>query len=165
MMTTSTIPEDPMSAAAAQAWLAQAREKARDAIADAQARFGLGSHARYAVDLAAGTISFFDAADVERVRADVEFAGSWSPSSRSWLWGWENASLPATVTTRLETVRAFGERHAVDELRASVVEGDEDVAWAMAAAALRLLDAQAIYRASGARSEAFLLLFAIRAIA
>lgn len=164
-MTTPTIPDEPMSPAAAQAWLAQAREQARDAIADAQARFGLGSHARYAVDLAEGTIRFFDAANVERVRADVEFAGSWSPSSRSWLWGWENASMPAAVTARLEAVRAFGERHGVDELRASVVEGDEDAAWTMAAAALRLLDAQAIYRAAGARSEAFLLMFAIRAVA
>ena len=164
-MTNAFDAPDPMSPAASQAWFAQAREQARDAIAHAQARFGLGTHARYAVDLAEGTIRFFDAADVERVRADVEFAGSWSPSSQSWLWGWENASMPATVTARLEAVRAFGEHHGVDELRASVVEGDADVAWTMAAAALRLLDAQAIYRAAGARSEAFLLMFAIRVVA
>ena len=100
------------------AWVAAARQRTEQKTAAAQRDFGLGSHARYQTDLATATMHFFDAADVEQARADIQVAGSWSPDSATWMWGWENESVPEVATERLDAVREVGRRRYLNELLA-----------------------------------------------
>ena len=144
------------------AWAAAARQRTEQKTEAAQRDFGLGSHARYQTDLAAATIRFFDAADVEHARAEIQVAGSWSPDSSTWMWGWENESVPDAATDRLEAVRDAGRKRHVNALLAHVQACDEDGAWNLASLAADIVDAQCVYRIGGARNQAFLLLFNLR---
>ena len=143
-------------------WTTDAREKALHRIAAAQRDFGLGSHARYQTDLMTATIRFFDKADVEQARAEIQLAGSWSPDSSTWRWGWENESIPDVATERLGVVRDAGRKRHLNALLAHVQQCDENDAWGLASLAADLTDAQCLYRIDGAKSQVFLLLFNLR---
>jgi hypothetical protein len=148
-----------------EALVAQARQRTQACIAAAQTDFALGKHSRYEIDLPSAKIRFFDDGDVECVQADIQVAGSWSPASESWLWGWENQSVPAAASSRVVAVREFGDKNRLQKLRASFERCDEGEAWSMASLALHLLDAQCVYRVRNPKSQLFLLLFSIRAVA
>lgn len=142
-------------------WVTAARAETQRRMTEAQRRFGLGSHARYELDLADAVITFFDASGAARVKARVQVAGTWSPNSETWLWSWENESVPAQACESVQLVRHRGEREGVSWLQASVVECDEGMAWSLASLAAHLLDAQAVYRTASAKSRVFLLLFEV----
>ena len=142
-----------------QQWVAAARKRLQADMDAARERFGLGSHARYETDLTAATIRFFDANDVEQASADIQVAGSWSPNSGTWMWGWENESAPDAVVSKLGPIADAGRDKDVKALQAHVVECDEDGAWNLAALAADIVDAQCVYRIGGARNRTFLLLF------
>ena len=144
------------------AWADAARRRTEQKTEVAQRDFGLGTYARYETDLAAATIRFFDANDVEQARADIQVAGSWSPNSETWMWGWENESVPDAATTRLGAVRDAGQARGVDALLAHVQDCDEYGAWALASLAADIVGAQCLYRTGGARNQSFLLLFNLR---
>ena len=142
---------------------AQARETTKSKIEAAKAAHGLGSHARYEVDLKKATIRFLDAEGAEKVRAKIQAAGSWSPTSSTWLWAWDNDSLPKKVWSKLTKVRELGEQHEIEQLYCSSDRCDEEQAWTVASIATHVLDAACLYRAPGKTSQVFLLLFDIRA--
>src|ERR1700712_5372231 len=134
-------------------WVNGARQQTQERMSAAQQQFGLGGHARYEIDLASATIRFFNADDIEEVRADIQVAGSWSPVSASWLWGWENASVPAAASSRTALVHELGETNDVAQLRTSFSPCEEAEAWSMAAIAAQALDAECVYRAPGAMNQ------------
>lgn len=144
------------------AWIAQARQHTEQKTAAAQRDFGVGSHGRHQTDLQTATIRFFDAADVEQACAEIQVAGSWSPDSATWMWGWENESVPDVATARLDALREVGRRRHVNALLAHVQDCDEDEAWNLASLAAEITDAQCVYRVGGARNQSFLLLFNLR---
>jgi hypothetical protein len=146
-------------------WVEAARQRAQAGMDAARERFALGSHARQETDLASATIRFFDANDVEQVRADIQVAGSWSPNSGTWMWGWENESVPGAATVRLQAVRDAGQQRGVKSLMAMVQDCDEDEALSLAALAADIVDAQCVYRIGSAGNRAFLLLFDLRRVA
>lgn len=125
---------------------------------DATREFGLGSHARYQLDLAVGTLTFFNEGDGPAARARVVPVGSLAPASQSWLWAWENASIPAETSRAMQAVRAFGKEHDVAALQQNFTPCDEALAWALAAISLKLLGADAVYRIDQEKSQLFLLL-------
>ena len=143
-------------------WAAAARRRTEQKTEVAQRDFGLGTYARYQNDLVTAAIRFFDVGDVEQVRADIQVAGSWSPASSTWMWGWENESVPDAATERLGAVRETGRKRHVNALLAHVQECDEDGAWNLASLAADIVDAQCVYRIGGPRSQSFLLLFNLR---
>ena len=144
------------------AWAAAARRRTEQKTAVAQRDFGLGTYARYQTDLETATIRFFDAADVQQAAAELQVAGSWSPAASTWMWGWENESVPGAATERLGAVRDAGKAQGVDALLAHVQDCDENGAWALASLAADIVDAQCLYRVGGARNQSFLLLFNLR---
>jgi len=143
-------------------WVEQARARVRERMADSQAHFGLGTYARYEIDLPSATIRFLDSAGRERVRADLQISGSWSPASETWMWGWENQSVPEITVSRLREVREAGHDKGIDSLKASIVECDEGGAWSLASLAADILDAQCVYRVVREHSHLYLLLFSIQ---
>ncbi|WP_457353952.1 DUF6882 domain-containing protein [Roseateles sp. P5_D6] len=145
-------------------WVGAARAQARERMAGAGQRFGLGRFARFEIDLPGTTIRFFDAADVEQIHARLQVAGSWAPAARTWLWGWENDSVPQTASALMSAVRERGECDGVEPLQGAFGECDEGEAWTMASLAADILDAESVYRAGGDTNRLFLLLFDIRKV-
>lgn len=143
-------------------WVSAAREQTRRQMEDAKQRFGLGTHARYEIDLPEATIRFLDKRGTEQVRASLQVAGSWSSASESWMWGWENTSVPEAAVSRLYAVRERGEKEALVELQAGFTGCDEGGAWTMASLASDIVGADCVYRAKGPKSELFLLLTDLR---
>lgn len=143
-------------------WIERARDSAKQRMADAQGRYGLGGHARYEIDLPTATIRFLDTGGRLLVQADIQVAGSWSPKGGSWLWGWENDSVPAAASSRITAVRDLGAAKRLPALQAGFAGCDEGMAWSMASLAADVLDAECLYRAPGAASQLFLLLFGLR---
>lgn len=142
-------------------WIATARQRTQERMAVAQAQFGMGTNKRYEIDLQTATIRFFDPSGDERIRAEIQVAGSWSTASNSWLWGWENQSVPAAAVSRMTAVRELGAQRQIDKLTTSFAPCDEGEAWSMASVASEIVDSQSVYRTVGAKNQLFLLLFSI----
>jgi hypothetical protein len=139
-----------------------ARGYCRRTLEESRTRFGLGDYKRYELDLKKGTLRFFDSEGVERVAAAIQAAGSWSPSSQTWLWSWENDSVPEISRQRMIAVKDFGLAEDLPMLSASFGSCREVEAWAMAAVAGQILSSEGFYRIPGALNQLFLLLFSIR---
>src|SRR4051812_3634605 len=70
---------------------------------DKQARLraaGVGAASRWSFDQASEPLSFFDGADQLLLKADVLEVGSYAPKSGTWMWGWSNSSLTASLRER-----------------------------------------------------------------
>jgi hypothetical protein len=143
-------------------WVETARRLTQERMDAAQKRFGLGGHARYEIDLSKAVIRFLGADGAVQVEADLQVAGSWSPASESWLWGWENQSVPEAASSRVKAVRERGLADDLPQLREAVSPCDEGEAWSLASIAAQILDAECVYRSPGQKSHLFLLLFSLR---
>jgi hypothetical protein len=96
------------------------------------------------------------------VVADIQFVGSISTRSRSWMWSWANQSLLESAKSRIREVRAFGDAHAFLKLASAYWEADEVDGWEMTAVAAFLLKAKGAYRSPDERGFTFLLMMDIR---
>jgi hypothetical protein len=143
-------------------FVATAREQAQERMTRARQQYGVGAYARYEVDLPSATIRFFDAENTLQLRADIQVAGRWSAPAESWLWGWENESVPKTASALTVAVRELGEARDIPALRGAFTECDEGGAWSMAAIAAQVLDAECLYRVPRPDGHVFLLLFSLR---
>jgi hypothetical protein len=141
-----------------------AKELTKARNARAARDFGLGGHARYHLDLVTQTLMFFDASDSAAVTARIVAVGSLAHASQSWLWSWENESIPAQAAQPMQAVRHFGEKHDIAALGQTFSPCDEPLAWALAAIACKLLDAQGVYRVDQEKTQLFLLLFDLKRI-
>lgn len=132
--------------------------------AQATRKFGLGSHARYHLDLASHTLTFFDPSDAPAMATRIVPVGSLANASHSWLWSWENESIPQQASKAMLAIRSFGKEHDIAALERGFSPCDDALAWALAAISLKLLGAQGTYRIDQARTQLFLLLFDLERI-
>jgi uncharacterized protein DUF6882 len=110
--------------------------------------FRISSWARWDYDLERGTLTFSQDGK-PRVLASIQVIGTTSISGQTWMWGWANESLPASVTKLVAKVRAFGESERIGELTAAELPDDEYLGWGMTAVAAKVLGAQGAYRCPG----------------
>ncbi len=108
-------------------------------------QYGLGSYGRWDVDQTTGVLTFSNKG-VAAIVCDVDFLGSFSSVTNTWLWGWANESILEPLTKNVLRVREYGEREGWDDLVTRKIECSEDEAWSFAAAALRILDGLGVYR-------------------
>lgn len=151
-----------MKSAQFEEMVTKARQRTQESIEATTVEFGLGTYEHYKIDLPTAKIHFFDGDGVERVHADIQVAGSWSPESESWLWAWDNESIPEAASVRMAAVRSFGEENETEQLSESFYPCDEGEAWSMASVASQILDAQCVYRVARPTNQVFFLLFAIQ---
>jgi Family of unknown function (DUF6882) len=100
--------------------------------------FRISSWPRWDYDVDSATLTF-SLDGVSKVIASIEVVGTTSITAGTWMWGWANENLPATVTKAMEKVRAFGEQESVTELTQATCPDDEYVAWEMTAIAAQVL--------------------------
>src|SRR6266550_252340 len=77
--------------------------------------YDIGSHKRWDWDQDKGELVFSND-DVPAVIAKIEFVGSISTVSNTWLWSWANFSLSENVRTLIKKVRDFGEEQGYPRL-------------------------------------------------
>ena len=112
--------------------------------ATCEKEFHISLWPRWDYDLDAGTLTFSEGG-APKVQATVLAAGTTSPVTKTWLWGWANDSLPSLVTAGLTPVRHFGEIQHWPALTDSISVADEFTGWAMASITATLLRAKGIY--------------------
>lgn len=130
--------------------------------AQAERAFGLGHHARYHLDLETRTLTFFDANDAPVVTSRAVPVGSLARPSQSWLWSWENESMPKDATEAMLAVAHFGRENGIPALERNFSPCGDSLAGALAAISLKLLDAQGVYRIEQTKTRLFLLLFDLK---
>jgi hypothetical protein len=126
-----------------------------------EAQFKLGTHKRYDYDQEKATLVFSNDG-VHAVVADVEFIGSVSTKSNSWLWAWANLNTLPPVRTRIVAVRDFGEDKCFPHLTAPRWTADEVDGWEMAGIAVQVLGAKGVYRVPGPNGCLFMAIMNMR---
>lgn len=123
--------------------------------------FLIGSYERFDWNQDDGTLVFSDSG-VTKVVAEVQFVGSFSTISNTWLWSWDNATILPQVKQRMFEVREFGERHGIEELSTAKWPATVHDGWAMTAITAKLLDAHGAYRTADGDGFTFLVMTSIR---
>ena len=142
--------------------IADARSHTNQKIEAAKQKYGLGTYSRFEIDLPSAAIRFLDDKGAEKIRSDIQVAGTWDAASTAWLWAWDNDSIPAAARSKLSRVQEFGEKNQLEYVAYSFDNCDEGHAWSMASLAAELLEAECVYRAPTKTSYTFLLLFNIK---
>lgn len=109
------------------------------------ATWGLGKAKRWSADLDKGVLRF-EFADGTLAEAPLQVVGTYNTENGSFLWGWDHPSVPAPLRQHAELARQWGERENVPKFNTRQVRCSEDEAWAFAAVANRLAQAQGVYR-------------------
>jgi len=123
--------------------------------------FQISRHERFDWDQKTGELVFSNAGK-PAVIASVEFIGSVSTVSGTWLWAWANFSFLESMRAAVLKVRDFGEEHDYRKLTTPKWDATEHDGWEMAAVAAKLLEAPGVYRSPGKNGPLFLLIKDIR---
>lgn len=141
-----------------------------DAFSELQAKqdylaetFDISRHERWDWDQETGEIVFSNAQEKALI-ARIQFVGTLSTATDTWLWSWANASLVPTVVQDILTVRAFGEAESYACLTVPKWPAEEEDGWEMTAVAAKILGAEGAYRTPGENGFSFLLLNDIRRV-
>lgn len=119
--------------------------------------FALGSHQRYDWDQAKGELVFSNDG-VPAIVAKIDFIGSYSSKTGTWLWAWANFHLLENAITRVLAVRDFGEAQDYPCLTTPKWAAEKVNAWEMAAVAAHVLNGRGIYRSPDEGGASFLLI-------
>ncbi|AZR39519.1 DUF6882 domain-containing protein [Marinobacter salarius] len=107
--------------------------------------YKLGEHERFDWDQETSSLVFSNEG-VPAVVAQVQFVGSISTISNTWLWSWANPSIVDEARDQIHRVKSFGEKHGYDALTIDKWEGDEVDGWEMTSIAAFVLNAKGAYR-------------------
>ena len=110
--------------------------------------FHISSWPRWDYEFERGTLTFSQDG-VPKVLTPIHVIGTTSVSGETWMWGWANESLPATVVEAVAKVRAFGEAENIAELKEAELPDDEYLGWGITAVAAKVLGAKGAYRCPG----------------
>lgn len=123
--------------------------------------FQLGSYERYDWDQETKQLVWSDAG-VPKVIADIQFVGSISHASHTWLWSWANSSVSEELSRGMQAVRDHGEAHGREKLIDAKWPAEEVDGWEMTAIAAYLLKAKGAYRSPGDTGFTFMVFTDVR---
>jgi hypothetical protein len=125
--------------------------------------YSLGEHKRYDWDQEKGELIFSNDG-IPAVIAKIDFVGSFSSKSNTWLWAWANFHLLENVRLQVEKVREFGEAQGFPRLTTAKWVAEESDGWEMSAVAARVLDAKGIYLSPRDGGATFMIIKEIRKV-
>ena len=135
-----------------------------DAIPELQAKqdhlkeqYGFSEHERWDWDQEKSDIVFSNAG-IPALIARIQFVGSISTVSDTWMWSWANSSLNSNIFRDLLTVTTYGETEDFANLTVPLWPAAEVDGWEMTAVAAKILNAQGAYRTPGETGFTFMLL-------
>ncbi|BEP94104.1 hypothetical protein KW843_21535 [Acidovorax sp. sif1233] len=124
---------------------------------------GISRFERWDYDQVQGTLTFSHAG-VPRLVADIEFIGSISRTSGTWLWAWANFHNDPQVVARIPAVWEWGDERGFAPLTVPRWEADETDGWELAGVAAQVLGALGVYRAPTQNGFLFMALMSLRAL-
>ncbi|HXU94589.1 MAG TPA: hypothetical protein VFP33_13115 [Gallionella sp.] len=110
-----------------------------------RAEYQLNVWPRYDWDQDAASLIFSDSSG-SRVRASIQFVGSVSSRSGTWLWSWANDSFLHEVTCKMSYVKEYGIDNDIEQLATDTWQADEVDGWEMTSIAGYLIGAKGSYR-------------------
>ncbi len=124
-------------------------------------QFNMDQYERFDLNPHTGELTFSNSG-IPKVVAKVQFAGSLSIRSNTWLWSWANDSMPDHAKQDILRVKKWGEQHGAFPLTNRGFEADDEVCYSLAAICAKLLDAKGFYRAPGPNVYAYLIITDVR---
>lgn len=142
-------------------YVAESNERLTRLQEDIQAKWKTGQYDHFDWDQQTGIIAFSSGGKVQ-VIADIQFVGSISKKSGTWLWAWANSYDEEYLRRDVERVAEFGRKEHFSKLIEAKWPADEEDGWCMTAVAARVLDAEGAYRTEGSMVYSYMLLKNIR---
>ena len=107
--------------------------------------FDVGKHERWDWYQETGKLIFSNGG-VPTVEADIDFVGTLSTNSDTWMWAWANTSFLESIKARSRDVRALGDDHEFLPLACAIWPAGEEDGWEMTAVMAKQLGAIGAYR-------------------
>lgn len=104
----------------------------------------------------------FSEGGVAKVTADIQFVGSISTESDTWLWSWANDSVDPQLSASMIKVRDYGKEHGFTQLTGKKWHAHEVDGWEMTAVAAFLLKARGAYRSPKENGLTFMVMTDVR---
>jgi hypothetical protein len=146
-----------------QPFLAEAHSELHTKLEVLKAQYELSNHERWDWNQGTGEIVFSNAG-VTTVVARIQFVGSISTVTDTWLWSWANSNLNPDISRDMLTVRTLGETEDFASLTVPLWPAAEVDGWEMTAVAAKVLNAQGAYRTPGETGFTFMLLDDVRRV-
>jgi hypothetical protein len=155
----------PAAAAAAEpSWSELVRlgkDHAAECTAKMEAAYKLSEYERWDFN-AAGDAITFSTAGRAGPSFTVQYAGSVSKASGTWLWSWANADIPSHLSTGVERVRDYGVRRNFRRLAQEKWKAGESDGWEMAAISNYVMKGLGIYRFRNPNGWSFMVFTGVR---
>ena len=97
-----------------------------------------------------------------KVIADIQFVGSISTMTNTWLWAWDNDTVAQELCQASLQVRQYGERHGLPHLTTPKWPAEEADGWEMTSIAAYLTDAEGAYRSPDEHLLYFMIMTSVR---
>ena len=116
--------------------------------------WGLGTSDRWDLDQEDGRLIF--KSKKLTAAAPAQIIGSYSTSTGTWLWAWDNPCVLEPLQAHARQVREYGETHGITALITREFECSEADAWQITALACHLCEAQGAYRGPAGTTLVFM---------
>lgn len=123
--------------------------------------FEIGTYERFDWYQEKGII-VFSTAGSPKVVADIQFAGSISNLTQSWLWAWRNETFLEPVTRASAHVRHVGERAGFAKLTRAKWRANDTDGWEMTSIQALWTGAEGVYRTPSGAGSTFMTLSKVR---
>ena len=80
------------------------------------------------------------------VECDIDFVGTFSSSSNTWMWAWANDSFPENIKAKSREIRNLGEEERTLKLASAIWPADPVDGWEMTAIMAKSIGAIGAYR-------------------
>ncbi|BBB62133.1 hypothetical protein UNDKW_3860 [Undibacterium sp. KW1] len=125
--------------------------------------YQVSSYEHWDLDQVTGELTFSDGG-VVKLSARIEFVGSYSDRSKTWLWSWGNSTITPALYKRMDVLRSLGAKHRFNKLTQRSWPAQLSDGWEMATVANYLLKTKGIYRVPFETGFVFLLITDIRKV-
>jgi hypothetical protein len=120
-----------------------------------QAGWGFGKAKRWSLDQSRGDL-LFTFVDGVVATCPAQIVGSFDGADGIWLWAWANPSIADSLKRDSLRVRDYGHQLQIARLTSAEWPCTEADAWAMAALACKLCEAQGVYRGPAGTAFVFM---------
>lgn len=125
--------------------------------------YQISSYEQWDLDQSTGDLTFSDKG-VLKVTAKIQFVGSYSERSKTWLWSWGNSTISPALFKRMDVLKNLGAKHHFNKLTERTWPAQLADGWEMATVANYLLKTKGIYRVPFETGFVFLLITDIRKV-
>jgi hypothetical protein len=126
--------------------------------------YNFSHHERWDLNQETGELVFSNKG-IPAVIAKFQFVGSFSETSKTWLWSWGNSSILPALSQKIEMIKQYGEKNDFLKLTERKWSADQGDGWEMAAITNYLLNAKGIYRPPFKQGATFIVITEIKKVA